>query len=227
MWSLFQIVQAAIPYMASVAYTYENHHIRCTWFIFDVSPSLPISHLLHALLVIIPILIPIFPVTISCIISIRAMFFAVKSPSAPSSQNGPLPSKNRGKHKRRATVTILILTIVYVIFNLPPSLTAIIMLVDETLLHWDTYFYFMNFQEVHCVALNACLNPLIYLLTMHQMRSYLRESVDKARNHFSRSVMNPGDNFGGSGASNARGSRAMGMKNARQNNNNDARHETV
>ena len=175
------MVQAAIPYMANVVYSYEVYHVRCTWYIFDVSPSLTVSHLLHVLLVVIPILLPIFPVTISCVISTRAMFMTVTSPAAVNVRQNTV----RGKHKRKATVTIIAITVVYVVFNLPPSLTAIVMLVDENLMNWDKFYFFSNFQEIHCVALNACLNPIIYLITMNQMKLFLISGFGTAKNHIS------------------------------------------
>ncbi|KAL5264030.1 hypothetical protein ACHWQZ_G005204 [Mnemiopsis leidyi] len=182
-YCVIQMAQAAIPYMANVVYSYEVYHVRCTWYIFDVSPSLAISHLLHVVLVVIPILIPIIPVTLSCIISTRVLFMTVRSPAAVS-----ISARNttvRGKHKRKATITIIAITMVYVVFNLPPSLTAITMLVDEKLMNWDRFYFFSNFQEVHCVALNACLNPIIYLMTMNQMKQFLISGFGNAKNHIS------------------------------------------
>lgn len=170
--------------MKNVYYEYAIWHIRCTWFIHDVAPPNSITtYMLHVLLVVIPILLPIFPVIMSCVISTRAMFFKVTSPTTTAG-HPVINSKSRSMncHKKRATITIIGVTLLYVIFNLPPSITAIIMLTKDSLMNWDKFFFFNNFQEVYCVALNASLNPLVYIISMKQMQAFIFEGICNAKN---------------------------------------------
>ena len=158
--------------MSNIEYTYEQYNIRCTWFISDVTQTPVLSHILHALLVIIPILLPMLPVAISCILSIK--FLVVTSrPAASLHGGGSQARKFVSYHKRRATNAIIAVTALFLLFNLPASATTIVMLVDPYKLSWDTDFYFNNFQEVYCVAVNACLNPIVYIITIKRMKKFV------------------------------------------------------
>lgn len=90
-------------------------------------------------------------------------------------------------HLRRsrtsATVTIMLFTFVYLVFNLPLAITQILELIDSQadytfdFLQFDSGFYFANFLFTVGTAMNSALNPIVYVWRMSGYRAYLQERL--------------------------------------------------
>lgn len=83
--------------------------------------------------------------------------------------------------KKKVTLAVVMVTLVYIIFNVPPVITLILYssgYVDPNawkLFTFDRYAYYNNFMEIYCVGLNAMVNPLIYMLLMPALKKHLSE----------------------------------------------------
>ena len=73
--------------------------------------------------------------------------------------------------------SILAVTIVYAVVNIPLTLYLILQDIDYNtnykynLLGWDMpYYYAGNFAEIYGIAMNASLNPLVYIMSISDMR---------------------------------------------------------
>ena len=76
---------------------------------------------------------------------------------------------NQNKSKEFATITILMVTGIYLIFNFPVSVFTMIELIDLLTDHkYDLLFtewnilYLRVFLAIYCVGLNSALNPIVY-----------------------------------------------------------------
>ena len=96
-----------------------------------------------------------------------------------------VPSTCQRLHQSRirATVTIMIFALVYIIFNVPLVLKVILQFIDSYLggktlaFDWTSppyVAYFSNFVQIVSVAMNSAINPLIYLWRMESFRRFLR-----------------------------------------------------
>ena len=109
---------------------------------------------------------PVIPIFISCIIS---TYFIVSSINL-SKENSP-----GNVLKGKATIAILSITFVYVLFNIPVFVNYVLFTIDvirgysypgpfysSPLMYW----YSWNFTYVICVGVNATVNPVIYFCFM-------------------------------------------------------------
>ena len=122
---------------------------------------------------------PIFVVFTSSIISTVVL---LKSDSSGTSNIIALK-----RSRNRATVTILLFAAVYGIFNVPVVASKILYYVDiftnyryyfhEFDYGREFYFYFENFTFTLSVALNSCINPLLYVWRMDSFRRFICEKV--------------------------------------------------
>ena len=126
---------------------------------------------------------PILPIIFSCIIS---TFFIISSIKL-SKQKSP-----GNVIKQKVTITILIVTFVYIIFNIPVFINFV--LHATLILHDNPYpddiyynntvmfYYSWNITYVVCVALNSAVNPIIYFCRMkHFKASFIKLFKGKRR----------------------------------------------
>ncbi|KAL5265660.1 hypothetical protein ACHWQZ_G006397 [Mnemiopsis leidyi] len=115
---------------------------------------------------------PIIPITASCITSTSIMIFSARATRV---------STVLTKMKREATTTIIIVTLVYIVFNLPVFLNYIRYIVavyftDKEFLDGDDSSEFLQkyiwlLTYVITVTLNSLVNPFVYLFRMRRFRS--------------------------------------------------------
>ena len=120
---------------------------------------------------------PIFVVLVSSVISVVVL---LKSDSSGTSNIIALK-----RSRNRATVTILLFAAVYGIFNVPVVASRILYYVDiftnyRFYFHefdngHEFYYYFENFTFTLSVALNSCINPLLYIWRMDSFRRFICE----------------------------------------------------
>lgn len=103
--------------------------------------------------------------------------------------------------QREASITIVIVTAVYLLYNLPVFINYILYTIASFHSEIDyvdiystelLYFYSWVFTYIICVACNALTNPLIYFFRMKGYRRYLRgligQRVLSRRGNGSRSI---------------------------------------
>ena len=106
--------------------------------------------------------LPVPVVIISCFVSVSIIL---------SSINKTKQSTPGNAIKRKSTITILIVTIVYIIFNFPAFINFVFYSIvvvksypyPDPVFYNSTvmYYYSWNFTYVVCVALNSSINPVI------------------------------------------------------------------
>ena len=118
---------------------------------------------------------PIFPIIISCVISIFALM--------GSAREGR--TAEQSEEKRYASVTIVLFTVIYAVFNIPSSFLNIFAIYDGErlggMLAFDKQGYFSNFVWSLSIPLNALCNPLLYVIRMKNLRAALLTSLTGKR----------------------------------------------
>ena len=115
---------------------------------------------------------PIFPILISCVISIFALM--------GSAREGR--TAEQGKEKRYASITIVMFTVIYAVFNIPSSLLNLFNLFNSNLLWndmlaFDQLGYFSNFVWSLSIPLNSLCNPILYIIRMKNLREAMLTSI--------------------------------------------------
>lgn len=121
-----------------------------------------------------PFIIPMLVVFASCGCTVYAIFVRPRQSDSHTVA--------QAKSHLRVTVTVLIFTLVYSIFNIP-------LVFDRTLLAFRDLYdfkdpyqfayvdYYLNFTYSISVAINSALNPLLYLWRMANFRKFLCRSL--------------------------------------------------
>ena len=122
---------------------------------------------------------PIIPVVVSCTLS---SFHILKSRSISN-------NRSSSRMKVYASITIVIMTLVYIMFNIPVFIQFILYLV--TLYKYEypgplfaslwMSSYSWNILFVLCVALNATINPFIYFSRMNHFKAYVLGELKSMR----------------------------------------------
>ena len=91
-------------------------------------------------------------------------------------------SMGAGKDRQiRATITILLITGMYIVFNIPVFIYYLFFVVEMFIMPRDKWvflvsdhvnFYGWNLVFVQCVALNAAINPVVYCWRIEKMRHF-------------------------------------------------------
>ena len=147
-----------LPYLYHDIYTYSRSIVFCGWDIPD-HHYLPIFISVFILLNI----LPFFPVVLSCILSVWEL-------SRPSLSAG-YTNKGRGEEKRFTSTTIVILTSIYLLLNLPVVVYSLLFVVGSMDLFSN---YLTVFVFVYNVGINAAVNPVVYLCRFRGFRKYLK-----------------------------------------------------
>ena len=179
-----QLIKASSLYWLHTEYFYFQSTVQCDWFLEDKHPS---QSILYYTLQNVECTLPVFPIILSCILSVYTLVGEVQI----------TPDRS----KREATITIICFTFMYIIFNVPVVVTTILLTVNFAC-GWKYDFfsfdspanYFITFINVHSVALNAALNTIIYFWRMKKVRqhvihiilsvlNYTRNIHDRAARH--------------------------------------------
>ena len=117
---------------------------------------------------------PIIPIIVSCGVSTYLVLSSIRV----SNNN-----TNINTLRKTATVTIVMFTVVYIIFNIPNFVNYVIYITclvnnDYTIYNTESlYFYAWNFTYIICVVANAGANPVIYFWRMRNLRTYIFVTV--------------------------------------------------
>ena len=143
---------------------------------------------------------PIIPIAVSCIISSYQIVMSAAPRKRPKHQNvrnqnaekmdiaiklhGSFRHRTEAmkRSSRRATVTIILVTILYIIANLPLFINYVLYLVTITSFTYPgpvysypvMFFYSWNFTALLTTGLNASANPIIYLTRFERYRRWIK-----------------------------------------------------
>jgi hypothetical protein len=178
---VFLLVQQTVPYWigrqehSGSVVRYYNVMGICTWTFSDIVPIFSVGHKLCDFFFIqLEFLLPVIPIVVSSVVSI-AKLLAKRRDGLPRAAN---------KNRKHATVTIIILSVVFVLLNAPfllYQLMASIATFSEGAiqLQWDHSIpievrkALAHIYNIHLIGLNSCLNPIIYFIRIKEFQSHV------------------------------------------------------
>ena len=115
---------------------------------------------------------PIIPVIISCVISTYCVLSSLRISSLSNAVRNM---------KLEATITIILITATYIILNLPIFIIWVLYIYDNFNVRDDVIlkYYSWSVCYVICVAVNATLNPFIYISRMEKFRGAVKACFTK------------------------------------------------
>ena len=135
--------------------------------------------------------VPIPTVIISCVISTIEVLRSMQKSVTGSPHNLSL--------KRRATVTIILITAIFIVLNLPVFMLEILRSASligtpVSFLHTDPFMYWYSWGLMRVVsyAINATVNPIVYMLRIQRYRIWIRKSGEDVRRKVSQQVLDSG-----------------------------------
>lgn len=110
---------------------------------------------------------PIVPVIISCFISSYCVLSSLKVSTLSSAVRNM---------KLEATITIILITVTYIVLNLPIFIIWVLYIYENFNVRGDTFskYYSWSVCYVICVSMNATLNPFIYISRMEKFRGAVK-----------------------------------------------------
>ena len=185
-WTLMTCFFVVPPLLNLVRITYHFEGAYC-WA--DAIPGKNISitwDKLDNALDTIGLAFPVVPIAVSCIISSCKILDSRKIKSnlmarRLSTRTMKRCSLSGKKSYHRATCTIILVTVFYVITNLPLFVNYVFYLITILSFEWPgpiyddyvMYFYSWNLTAILSTGLNASINPIIYLTRFKQYRKWV------------------------------------------------------
>ena len=173
---MFNVVLASLPLVfSSKGYHYSPYVGQCAWGINELSfvncfgTSCTLWLWITYGTIIFPWLVPGVVVIVSSAMSIVTLIRSERArrKMAPRREGAPFtPQRNASIKTKHATVTILIMTLVYSVFNMPCWLLYSYLLISKfnpiTWLRGNTALYLQIFVCRLSVAMNSAANPVVY-----------------------------------------------------------------
>ena len=156
-YTLLLLLLSSLPYLHHDSYTYTKSLVFCGW-------DIPSSHfflIFFSVFVLLNIL-PFFPIVISCALS----FYELSRRSLSAGYT----NRERGEERRFTSTTIVIITLVYLVLNLPVVIYSLLFITGTILVFSN---YFTVFVFVYNVGFNATVNPVVYLFRFRGFRKYM------------------------------------------------------
>jgi hypothetical protein len=141
---------------------------------------------MYTIQIMLPFILPFFPIVVSCMISVLQLKRDSTNSETGSIKTGKDYVARTMEPKRSATITIIILTVAYIIFNAPYCLIK----VDDTVFYlsekkiriirswfkegsFPYYLEFFYFFTIYSIPLNSTVNPVIYILRIKNLQLYI------------------------------------------------------
>lgn len=171
---LNQIIPLATGHMKFI---YTSGEVYC-W---DESSSHMVN-ILDTVVDLVSIVLPIIPITCSCIISC-VIYATYASKQDFYASNNELSNG----HIQKATGTIILVTIVYIVFNIPLFINYVFWTIIEISDNYSypdpfyksnfMYFYSWNITDIFLINLNSLANPFIYFYRIRKYRLWLLNKI--------------------------------------------------
>ena len=146
-------------------YTYNDNYGYCSM---EVDKTVNMD--LYFKLISLFLFVPVIPVCGSCVVS----FYQLRKSVAVTRNNHVITST-----KLHATLTVLVVAVIYIIFNVPLFVYLSLNYHNKELvkqvLSRDLQHLLRVFLDIVCVGLNAAVNPVLYFFTINDYRSALKE----------------------------------------------------
>ncbi|KAL5248824.1 hypothetical protein ACHWQZ_G017875 [Mnemiopsis leidyi] len=127
---------------------------------------------------------PVIPITVSCVISAYKILAIqqVKNKRTNTKYAIKQPSANMKSKNRKATGTIIIVTMMYIVSNIPLFVNYVLYLITIISFQYPgpiysssvMYFYSWNVTAILSTSLNAVANPVVYLTRFKAFRRWIR-----------------------------------------------------
>ena len=127
---------------------------------------------------------PVIPIAVSCIISAYKILAVqkVKDKRTRSRYSIRISSAKIKSTNRKATGTIIIVTVMYIVSNIPLFVNYVLYLITIISFHYPgpiysspvMYFYSWNVTAILSTSLNAVANPVVYLTRFKAFRRWIR-----------------------------------------------------
>ena len=177
------VMLAALPLIFSpLGYHYSSYVAQCSWGINELSfvgcygMSCSLWHWLTYATIILPWLVPGVVVVLSSTASICALLHSdrTRRHMLPRRKTNTLSvHMDPSLRTKRATITILIMTLVYSVFNMPCWLLYSYLLASGfnpiSWLTGSTAIYVQIFVSRVSIALNSAINPIVYFLRIQAL----------------------------------------------------------
>ena len=124
---------------------------------------------------------PIIPIAVSCMIS-TFKILASRKKKIGLTEISPSNEEAVQKRNNQITSTIILVTILYIISNLPLFINYVLYLITITSLEYPgpiysspfMYFYSWNITELLSTGLNASANPILYWFRFNRFRRWIK-----------------------------------------------------
>ena len=121
---------------------------------------------------------PVIPMTVSCAIS---TYKIVVTRNDLTKETLAMMPKRMQKASQRISFTIIIVTVLYIIANIPLFINYVLYLITITCFQYPgpiysspfMYFYSWNITALLSTAVNATANPIVYFLRLKRYRRWL------------------------------------------------------
>ena len=163
-YELYLLLRTIIPFILGPKYKCYRYYGYCYRYSDEWHYFIIVTQMIESAL-------PIIPITLSCCISMYVIILSLNV----SEQNNSVTAM-----KRSATITILLVTSVYIIFNIPVFIIFCIHLHEVVT---DTYTYISDNTYVWVIvyvintSLNATINPIVYVSRMKMFRSSISRLI--------------------------------------------------
>ena len=180
-YTLLLTCQELLPYAYNAKPTFYKIFASCGWDFARIHKKFTTPYkLFFFFAVIVEFVIPFIPIVISCIISVILLRKTKKHLVSCSRVAAKVRETKRG-----ASITIVILTIFYLSFNIPYiamwTLYAINAFSNGRFNAWtkmkrrelDVYYFVSNMNLTYTIALSSTVNPLVYIWRTKDIRQFL------------------------------------------------------
>ena len=186
LYGVILMIQQSIPWWYGKSYKRYHWNDFCTWKIddtLDLKCKSDVSKALTVVQLLLPYIVPLFPIIISCLISIVKLKTEVTDWNSSSKKIRNDYAAGARKTKRAATMTIILLTIVYIVFNVPVCVIMICEVIHslsecriaphQSWYSLPHYFELFAFFYFYTVPLNSTVNPIVYILRIKDLNSFI------------------------------------------------------
>ena len=179
-YTILQTLQSTVPFWVNQKYVYSGLYGICTYYLDSVYNYTSWQYkLIMFVIVDLEILIPFFTILISCGVSIYFLRRDMNSLHAGRGAETP-------NNKVHASITITVITCVYLVLNLPSCVVYIMYAISRfTNGSFEFWLYmpmeFEVFAAMHFIPINSTANLIVYIVRMKSLQRYIWRILLKAK----------------------------------------------